>query len=132
VADRLAVLGLVVGLVLAALVAAARPWLPGWFTTEPAVAEAIGGIYWFLVAGLPLSAIVFVWDGVFLGAGDFGFLAGATFGAAIVGIGLLALVLPLGWGLAGVWWAIAGLMAGRILTLAWRRSSARGPLRRPA
>ncbi len=132
VADRLAFLGLVVGLVLAAVVAAVRPWLPGWFTAEAEVAAAIGGIYWFLVAGLPLSALVFVWDGVFLGAGDFGYLAGATFGAALVGVGLLSLVLPFGWGLAGVWWAIGALMVARILTLVWRRSSRSGPLRLPA
>lgn len=132
VADRLAVLGLVVGLALAALVAAAAPWLPGWFTTEPEVVAAVRGIYWFLVLGLPLSALVFVWDGVFLGAGDFGFLAMATLGASVVSIALLAMVLPLGWGLAGVWWSVAALMAGRVVTLAWRRASQRGPLRRPA
>ncbi|MBU1227241.1 MAG: hypothetical protein KJ698_08535, partial [Actinobacteria bacterium] len=84
-----------------------------------------------LVAGMPLSALVFVWDGVFLGAGDFGFLAAATLAAGLFGVGLLALVLPLGWGLAGVWWAMVGLMGARILTLAWRRSSPSGPLHRP-
>jgi len=131
VADRLAFLGLIVGLVLAGLVAIVAPWLPGWFTNEPEVIAAIDGVYWFLVAGLPLSALVFVWDGVFLGAGDFTFLATAMVGVALIGIGLLSMVLPFGWGLAGVWWAIAGLMAGRIVTLVWRRMSPSGPLHRP-
>jgi len=131
VADRLAFLGLVVGLLLAGMVAAVAPWLPGWFTSDAEVAEAIRGVYWFLVAGLPLSALVFVWDGVFLGAGDFRFLAVAMLAVSVVGVGLLALVLPLGWGLPGIWWAIAGLMAGRIVTLVWRRSSPSGPLHRP-
>ncbi|MBU1866238.1 MAG: MATE family efflux transporter [Actinobacteria bacterium] len=131
IADRLAFLGVGVGVVLAGLVAGAVPWLPEWFTREPGVIEAIRGVYWFLVAGMPLSALVFVWDGVFLGAGDFGFLAAATLAAGLFGVGLLALVLPLGWGLVGVWWAMVGLMGARILTLAWRRSSPSGPLHRP-
>ncbi|MCJ7726926.1 MAG: MATE family efflux transporter [Acidimicrobiia bacterium] len=131
VADRLAFLGLMVGLALAGLVAAVAPWLPDWFTVEPEVSAAIRGVYWFLVAGLPLSAVVFVWDGVFLGAGDFGFLAVAMAGASLVGIALMALVLPLGWGLPGVWWAITGLMVGRIVTLVARRASPSGPLHRP-
>lgn len=131
VADRIAFLGLMVGLILAGLVAAMAPWLPDWFTVEPEVRAAIRGVYWFLVAGLPLSAVVFVWDGVFLGAGDFGFLAVAMAGASLLGIGLLALVIPLGWGLAGVWWAITGLMIGRILTLMGRRASPSGPLHGP-
>ena len=83
------------------------------------------------MAGLPLSALVFVWDGVFLGAGDFGFLAAAMAGVSVIGIGLLALVLPMGWGLPGVWWAIGGLMVGRIVSLVWRRLSPAGPLHRP-
>ncbi len=131
VADRLAFLGLAVGAGLAGLVAAVAPWLPGWFTRQPSVIEAIRGVYWFLVAGMPLSALVFVWDGVFLGAGDFGYLAVATVGAGLVGVAILTLVLPLGWGLAGVWWAIVGLMTARILTLVWRRASPSGPLHRP-
>jgi len=130
-ADRLVFLGLIVGVALAGMVAVMGPWLPGWFTGDSQVVEAIRGVYWFLVAGLPLSALVFVWDGVFLGAGDFRFLALAMVAASLIGIGLLTLVLPLGWGLPGVWWSVSGLMAGRIMTLAWRRSSPSGPLHRP-
>jgi len=131
VADRLVVLGFVVGLALAAVLLAVSPWLPGWFTPDPAVAGAINGIYWFLVAGIPLSAVVFVWDGVFLGAGDFSYLAIAMVGSGVVGVALLALVLPMGWGLAGVWWAITGVMISRIFTLAWRRADRTGPFHLP-
>lgn len=40
----------------------------------------------------------------------------ASAGAAAV---VLLLVLPMGWGLTGVWWGITTLMIMRILTLAW-------------
>jgi len=131
VADRLVVLGVVLGLALAAVLLAVSPWLPGWFTPDPAVAAAIDGIYWFLLAGIPLAAVVFVWDGVFLGAGDFAYLAMAMVGAGVIGVAMLALVLPMGWGLAGVWWAITVVMAVRLLTLAWRRADRTGPFRLP-
>jgi MATE family multidrug resistance protein len=129
IADRLVVVGAVVGVVLAGVLVAAGPWLPGWFTAEPEVAAAIRSVYWFLVAAMPLAAVVFVWDGVFLGLADFGFLAAAMFGAGVVSAGFLALVLPLGWGLAGVWWGLTLLMTLRLLTLGWRRWSRSSPLR---
>ena len=91
VADRLVVVGFAVGLVLAGVLLLVSPWLPGWFTPDPAVAAAIDGIYWFLLAGIPLSAVVFVWDGVFLGAGDFAYLAVAMVGAGVIGVAMLAL-----------------------------------------
>ena len=64
----------------------------------------------------PLAAVVFVWDGVFLGLADFAFLAGAMFLSALVTCGLLLAVLPLGWPLAGVWWAMIVLIVTRIGT----------------
>jgi MATE family multidrug resistance protein len=131
VADRLVALGLAVGGVLAAVLAGLRGPLPTWFTDEPLVIESIRSIYWFLVAAMPLAAVVFVWDGVFLGAGDFGFLAVAMVGAALVGVGVLLAVIPLEWGLVGVWWGVTCLMAARIGTLTWRRLSRSSPLRDP-
>jgi Na+-driven multidrug efflux pump len=41
-------------------------------------------------------------------------------------------VLPLGWGLTGVWWAITGLMVARAATLGWRYRPAAGVFRRAA
>lgn len=126
-ADRLLVLGVGMGVALTAVLAVIGPFVPGWFTADAETREAISGAYGILVLLQPLAAIVFVWDGVFIGTGDFGFLAVAMVAAAAVAIGLLALVLPLGWGLVGVWWAIAALLAVRGLTLAWRRGARAGP-----
>jgi putative MATE family efflux protein len=127
VADRLLVLGLGLGLVLAALVAAVAPTLPWWFTANPRVVSRVRSMYWLLVAAQPVGAVVFVRDGVFLGAGDFAYLAAAT-GGCSAAAGLLLAVLPKGWGLPGVWWAILALIVLRGLTLAVRRVASAGPL----
>jgi MATE family multidrug resistance protein len=129
VADRLLVLGVVVGTGLAALLAAAAPVVPRLFTDDPAVRAAIAAVYPFLVVQQPLNAAVFVWDGVFIGAGDFGYLAVAMLASAAAAIGVLAAVLPMGWGLAGVWWGITVLLVARALTMGWRRVAPASPLR---
>jgi len=70
----------------------------------------------------PLNALVFVWDGIFLGAERFRYLAVQMVVSAAVAAAILLLVVPLGWGLRGVWWGIVALMAARAATLAagWR------------
>ena len=130
ISDRLVVMGAVVGVGLAAVLAAVSGPLPGWFTSDPEVVEAIRSVYWFLVALQPLAAVVFVWDGVFLGLADFGFLAVAMFVSAVAASVVLFLVLPLGWGLTGVWWGLVVLVASRLVTLGWRRAASAGPLGR--
>ena len=88
--------------------------LPGIFTTDRAVIDAIGGIWLVLALLQPLGGIAFVLDGVLIGAGDFRFLLGSTAGAVVVGLlPLTGLSLWLGWGLVGLWWAVAALMVLR-------------------
>lgn len=127
VSDRLLALGVGVGIALTLLLAVVGPLVPGWFTSDPETRRAIAGAFGILVVLQPLAAIVFVWDGVFIGAGDFGFLALAMVGAALVAGTLLLMVLPLGWGLNGVWWSIGALLGARGLTLGWRRVVPGGP-----
>ncbi|HUG75380.1 MAG TPA: MATE family efflux transporter [Acidimicrobiia bacterium] len=129
VADRLLVLGLGVGVMLSGVLAAVRWVLPGWFSSDPDLHAAIGSAYWILVALQPLAAAVFVWDGVFIGLGDFRFLARAMVLSALVAGGLLLLVVPLGLGLPGVWWGLVFFLAVRAVTLGWRRWGDRSPLR---
>ncbi len=86
-------------------------------------------IFPFVAAMQPLNALVFVWDGVFMAIEDFAFLAVAMVLSAVVAGALLAGVLPLGWGLNGVWWALVGLMVARAVTLAWRYRPAAGVFR---
>ncbi len=119
VGARLLRWGLGGGLVLLAGMAALWPVLPGAFTTDPEVAARVRDVYVFVVLMQPINAVVFVWDGVAMGAAAFGYLAGATAAAAVAGSVVLLLTLPLGWGLAGVWWGITALMGVRLVTLAW-------------
>lgn len=129
VSDRLLVMGLVVGVALAGALAALAPFLPSWFTGDPAARDAIRQGYLILVGLQPLAAVVFVWDGVFIGAADYAYLAITTLVASAVSLAVLVSVVPQGWGLPGVWWGIAVLLVGRGISLGWRRLDPSGPLR---
>ena len=113
VSARLAGLGLIAGVALGGLLWVGRSVVPGWFSDDPAVVASIAGVYGLLVAMQPLNALVFVWDGVAIGAGAFRYLATSTVVAALMAGAVLLLVVPLGWGLAGVWWAIVAMMVVR-------------------
>ncbi|MFC1531167.1 MATE family efflux transporter [Gemmatimonadota bacterium] len=116
--NRLLGWGLASGLALGGLFFLLAPVLPRLFTDEPAVLQAAGEIFPFVVAMQPLNAIVFVWDGVFMGAERFRFLAVQMAFSAACAATVLLLVLPMGWGLTGVWWGIVALMVARAVTLA--------------
>jgi MATE family multidrug resistance protein len=117
IARRLLVWAGAVGVVLAASFALGRPWLPRVFTDDPAAIARVDRLLPFVIAMQPLNALVFVWDGIFLGAGAFRYLAVQMLLSSAVAVVLLLLAVPLGWGLAGVWWAIVALMATRAVTL---------------
>jgi len=119
VANRLLQLGLVVGFGLAVLMAALSSVLPHIFTDDGAVLAAVDSVFWFVVAMQPINALVFVWDGIGVGASAFRFLAGSMLVAALVTIAVLLAVLPTGGGLVMVWWALTLLMMLRLGALAW-------------
>ena len=126
-ANRLLGWGVGVGLVLAGLFYLGRPWLPGFFTDDPDARARVDAILPFVIWMQPLNAVVFVWDGVFMGAEDFRYLALQMIASAVLAAAVLLAVVPMGWGLAGVWWGIVALMGGRAVTLAWRYWSPAGP-----
>jgi MATE family multidrug resistance protein len=119
VSNRLLALGLLFGSLLAVALGVISPWLASWFTTDVAVVLAFASILPILIVMQPINGLVFVWDGIAIGGAAFGFLAGSTLAAGAVSIGLLLVVLPLGWGLIGVWAAIVVLMLVRATTLWW-------------
>ncbi|ABC44699.1 MATE family multidrug resistance protein [Salinibacter ruber] len=118
VANRLVQWGLAVGVGLGLGFWALRPVLPGFFTDDPDTVAALLDVYLFVVVLQPLNGLVFVGDGIYMGAEAFPYLAKAMIGTALAAAVVLLLVNPMGWGLVGVWWGIATLMVGRILTLA--------------
>ena len=118
VSDRLLQWGLGIGLVLAGLFFAARPWLPGLFVDDPETIAPLLDVFVFVACLQPLNGLVFVWDGIYMGAESFGYLAKAmVVSAAAAGL-VLALVQPMEWGLTGVWWGLTTLMLVRLVTLA--------------
>jgi len=117
VSDRLLQWGLGVGVVLGVGFFGLRPVLPPFFTDDPATVAALLGVYPFVVFLQPLNGLVFVGDGIYMGAERFAYLAKAMIGTALAAAIVLLLVVPMGWGLAGVWWGITTLMLGRLLTL---------------
>ena len=117
VSNRLIGWGLLLGVGLGAAFGLLRPVLPGFFTDDPATIAAILTVFPIVALLQPLNGFVFVGDGIYMGAERFPYLAKAMLlsagGAAIV----LLLVLPMGWGLLGVWMGITTLMVLRTLTL---------------
>lgn len=123
VANRLLFLGVVAGGALSLLVAVSAPVIPGLFSAEPAVERELAGIYWFVVVLQPLTALVYVWDGVGIGASAFRFLAMSMVGAAVLTLGTLYAV---GDELIGVWVAVTVLTISRLVAFLWWHR--RGPL----
>jgi MATE family multidrug resistance protein len=119
VSDRLLALGLMFGIVLGVALALISPWLAWWFTPDEAVVLAFASILPILIVMQPINGLVFVWDGIAIGAAAFSFLAGSTLAAGVASVGLLLAVIPLGRGLVGVWMAIVVLMLVRATTLWW-------------
>ena len=104
------------GLLLAAVFWLLRGVLPGWFTSDQSVIAAAASLMPFVAATQPLNSVVFVLDGIMIGATDFKFLAAAMTGAAV----LTCLLIVLAGSLAGIWWALVVLMAARLVPLALR------------
>jgi Na+-driven multidrug efflux pump len=75
----------VFALVLAAAFAAGAVLIPPLFTTDAAVLDRTGVVWWYFVAMIPVAGVVFALDGVLLGAGDAAYLRTTTLGAALAG-----------------------------------------------
>mmetsp|Transcript_1784 Transcript_1784/g.6392 ORF Transcript_1784/g.6392 Transcript_1784/m.6392 type:complete len:505 (-) Transcript_1784:520-2034(-) len=77
IADRLLQLGLGLGVTLGAAYAVGAPALMQIFTDDPEVLASSAQIMPLVVAMQPLNAIVYVMDGILVGAGDFSYIASA-------------------------------------------------------
>ena len=117
--------GLIGGLVLGALVALTRPLVVPLFTPDPDVQQLLSTV--LLVAALhqPVAGIVFVLDGVLIGAGDGRYLAWAGILNLLAFTPMALAVWWSGGGLASLWWAFTAFMVVRMLTLILRERSDR-------
>ncbi|MEH0428904.1 MATE family efflux transporter [Streptomyces stelliscabiei] len=113
--------GIATGTVLGLLVILARPMFIPLFTDDPTVQEAALPALLVVALAQPISGIVFVLDGVLMGAGDGPYLARAMVLTLAVFVPAALLVPALGGGLTALWGAMTLMMATRMLTL-WLRS----------
>jgi putative MATE family efflux protein len=120
---RMVLWGVAAGVVFGLAVLVVRPWLPGLFTADQTVRELAASALLVVALMQPLAGLVFVLDGVLIGAGDMRYLAYA--GVAAMTVYLLAVfgVYALGGGLVGLWLAITLWMVVRALTLSLRARS---------
>ncbi|GHB65844.1 MATE family efflux transporter [Streptomyces cirratus] len=117
--------GIIGGLVLGLLVILARPVFVPLFTSDPLVKDTLLPSLLVLAVSQPVCGIVFVLDGVLMGAGDGRYLAGAMLLTLAV-FTPAALILPgLGGGLTALWWAMTLMMVVRMATLQLRARSGR-------
>jgi putative MATE family efflux protein len=112
--------GVALGTVAGVGVLATRGLLPHVFSDDPAVIEVAGFLLVWVALLQPLNGLVFVLDGILIGAGDMAFLARAMVGAAIVFVPPAVAVAVLGLGIGWLWACIGLLMAARALALGAR------------
>ncbi len=112
--------GVGTGMVAGAVLAALAPWLPHLFTSDPAVRTALVPALLVVAAIQPMSGVVFVLDGVLIGAGDGVYLALAGLVTLAVYTPLVLLVGSTGAGFTWLWVAYGGFIAARLVTL-WLR-----------
>jgi putative MATE family efflux protein len=108
--------GAVYGIVFGLVVLAARPLLPGLFAAAPPVRALLLAVLLVVAAQQPVAGVVFVLDGVLIGAGDQRYLA-------VAGVLSLAVFLPAAWWSTpgtGAWWRCGSPTAS-----GWRPGSSR-------
>ncbi len=117
--------GIAVGVVLGLLVILARPLFLPLFTSDPTVKDTALPALIMVALSQPICGVVFVLDGVLMGAGDGPYLAGAMVVTLAVFAPAALLVPALGGGLTALWGAMTLMMAVRMLTLLVRSRSGR-------
>ncbi|MFN3708598.1 MATE family efflux transporter [Microcella sp.] len=119
---RLVGWGVAVGAALMVPLLAATPLLALAMTGDPAVRALVPLAVVTLAVGLPLAGLVFVLDGVLIGAGDGRYLAVTGILNLLAYLAVLGLAIGmLGAGLAGLFLSfMIGYLAARAATLGWR------------
>ncbi|UPT43129.1 MATE family efflux transporter [Streptomyces sp. WAC00303] len=117
--------GLGCGVVLGILIVLARPLFIPLFTSDPSVKDTLLPALLVVAVSQPIAGVVFVLDGVLMGAGDGRYLAWAMLVTLAVFAPVALLVPSLGGGLTALWWAMTLMMAVRLVTLWLRTRSGR-------
>ncbi len=117
--------GAVYGVFFGVVVLAVRPLLPGLFGVAPDVRRLLLAVLVIVAVQQPAAGVVFVLDGVLIGAGDQDYLALAGLATlAVFGVAAAAVVTSHA-GLVALWLAYSVWMAARFATLTLRARSSR-------
>jgi putative MATE family efflux protein len=120
-ARRMIEWGILVGVGFAVVLAALDPWIVRIFTDDPEVRDLAAEMLLVVALLQPLNGVVFVLDGVLIGAGDQRYLAGAM---AVATLGVfapaLAIVVFAGGGLLALWAALSLWFVARAVGLVAR------------
>jgi len=114
--------GAVAGLIFGVAFLGAQDAIANFFTNSTDVKLLLGaGVILLVALFQPLNGIVFVLDGLLIGARDTRFLMWAML------VGALGIFLPISWmslhwdwGLTGIWAGVGALMSWRLVTLLYR------------
>ncbi|MET7734889.1 MATE family efflux transporter [Streptomyces sp. NPDC005402] len=117
--------GIAVGIALGVLVVLSRPLFLPLFTSDSTVKGAALPALLIVALSQPICGVVFVLDGVLMGAGDGPYLAWAMVITLAVFAPIALLVPALDGGLTALWAAMTLMMVVRMLTLWLRTRSGR-------
>ncbi|MFF1304431.1 MATE family efflux transporter [Streptomyces sp. NPDC058307] len=117
--------GIAVGVVLGVMVVLSRPLFLPLFTSDPTVKDIALPALVIVALSQLVCGVVFVLDGVLMGAGDGPYLAWAMVITLAVFAPVALLVPVLGGGLTALWAAMTLMMVIRMLTLWLRTRSGR-------
>ena len=113
--------GVAIGVGFAVVLAAARTVLVPLFTDDAGVQHLALQVLWIVALVQPLAAVVFVLDGILIGAGDQRYLAKAMLASTLLAfVPAITLVAVLDGGLLWLWAAIAWWILARGVTVGWR------------
>jgi putative MATE family efflux protein len=117
---RMIAWGGVYGVFFGIVMLAARPFIPGMFAVAPDVRRLLLAVLLIVAAQQPAGGVIFVLDGVLIGAGDQDYLALAGLATLVVfGVAAAAVVVGHG-GLVALWLAYSLWLAARLVTLTLR------------
>jgi putative MATE family efflux protein len=102
------------GVTFAVVVIVVRPWLAALFTDDHAVQHTTSVVLWAVALMQPVAALVFVLDGILIGAGDSRYLALAMAAATAVFLPCAAAVLVFHLGLLALWGALWVFVLARL------------------
>ncbi|MER8042682.1 MATE family efflux transporter [Streptomyces sp. NPDC094032] len=125
VCRRMVQWGVLSGVVLGLLLIVTRPLFIPLFTSDPAVQDTLLPALLVVALSQPVSGVVFVLDGVLMGAGDGPYLAWAMLLTLAVFAPVALLIPTLGGGLTALWGAMTLMMTVRLVTLWLRARSGR-------